>query len=431
MKRGALTMVSLGLAWLLSLGGVFLLGMLLAFAVHLGPDAAPPEEGHGIKERHLRLLMEELTGQPADMARLMAVGDPAEMVPQLEDALRAILRLRNPEEQVVAAYRMVACLPERRLLGSIRFLHELEAEPARDRVLGRFLEAWGGLDGRSAILFCSKLVGTERQQATAAVVRGWSRQEPVEAWNWVMERESNARLAQRWVSIILEDQARLNRSLAIELLDSLEPGEFQNRMGLLVFEQILQTELPDSALAWLGQLPSAVERMAYGRVALAMARTQPEVALEWLRQTSPADEASLLEILTDWAAARPEAAVAWAWEHVPGSSLARVMDVLAEIWLEVAGPAPLAEWLNQHGPGSPLDGAIEALALATLQVDPATALVWAQSVSEEEDRVMLEMVVGRHWMQRAPEEALETLPLLLQSPEAKAALLGDAARQAP
>lgn len=425
MKRGALTMVSLGLAWLLSLGGVFVLGMLLAFAVHLGPDASPPNGNVALKERHLRLLIEELTGQPADMGRLMTVGDPAEVVPQLEDALRAILRLRNPEEQVVAAYRMVSSLPERRLLGSIRFLQELDADPARDRVLGRFLEAWGALDGRSAILFSSKLAGTERQQATAAVVRGWSRQDPVEAWNWVMERETNARLAQRWVSIILEDQARLDRSVAIDLLDSLEPGEFQNRMGLLVFEKILETELPESALAWLGQLPRAVEPLAYGRVALAMARTYPEAALDWLRETSPADQASQLKILADWAAERPEAAVAWAWGHLEGAFLARAMDALAEVWLEVAGPAPLAEWLNLHGPGSPLDGAIEALALATLQMDPATALVWAQSVSVEEDRVMLEMMVGRQWLQQAPDEARETLPLLLQSPEARAALLGN------
>ncbi len=283
MKRGTLTVVSMGLAWLVSLGGVFLLGMLLAFAVHLGPDAAPSADGLGLRERHLRVLMEELTGQPADMADLMAVGDTEEVGPQLEDALRAILRLRSPEEQLVAAYRMVSSLPERRLLGSIRFLRDLGADPARDRVLGKFLEAWGGLDGRSAILFSSKLPGSERAQATAAVVRGWSRQEPVEAWNWVMEREPNARLAQRWVAIILQDQAHLNRALAMDLLDSLEPGPFQNRMGLLIFEQILETELPDSALAWLGQLPREVDSAAYGRVALAMARTNPEAAVTWVR----------------------------------------------------------------------------------------------------------------------------------------------------
>jgi hypothetical protein len=425
MKRGTLTVVSMGLAWLVSLGGVFLLGMLLAFAVHLGPDAAPSADGLGLRERHLRVVMEELTGQPADMADLMAVGDTEEVGPQLEDALRAILRLRSPEEQLVAAYRMVSSLPERRLLGSIRFLRDLGADPARDRVLGKFLEAWGGLDGRSAILFSSKLPGSERAQATAAVVRGWSRQEPVEAWNWVMEREPNARLAQRWVAIILQDQAHLNRALAMDLLDSLEPGPFQNRMGLLIFEQILETELPDSALAWLGQLPREVDSAAYGRVALAMARTNPEAAVTWLRETSPSDEASLIDILSDWGAARPEAAVAWAWANLEGVPLTLAMDALAEVWLEVAGPSPLAEWLNIHGPGRALDGAIEALAMATLEVDPATALVWAQSVSAREDRILLELLIGRQWLQRAPENAAETLPLLLQSPEAKAALLGD------
>ncbi len=117
--------------------------------------------------------------------------------------------------------------------------------------------------------------------------------------------------------------------------------------------------------------------------------------------------------------------MAWAWANLEGVPLTLAMDALAEVWLEVAGPSPLAEWLNIHGPGRALDGAIEALAMATLEVDPATALVWAQSVSAREDRILLELLIGRQWLQRAPENAAETLPLLLQSPEAKAALLGD------
>lgn len=424
MKRRSLTVVSLGLAWLVSLGVVFVLGMLMAFAAHLSPTESAAELGDDLQQRNLALVIEELTGRAADMAAIMSYGDSDENVAQLEEALLAIVRLKSPEEQLVASYRLVSTLPERRLLGSIRFLKELGPGPSRDRVLSKFLEAWGGVDGRSAMVFCGKLRGAERRDSTEAVIRGWSRHDPVEAWNWVMERETNARLAQRYVSIILEDQARLDRALSIELLDSLEPGEFQNRMGLLVFKQILAAERPEDALDWLGQLPQAVAGMAYGEVALAMARTNPPAALEWLGDVSIMDEPAIFDILSDWAASQPEAAVAWAWGNVEEGRLPLYMDALAEIWLSVSGPAPLADWLNAHGPGYVLDGAIEQLAMATLEVDPATALVWAQSVSDEKDRVMLELLVGRSWLERSPEEARENLSLLLTSDEARAALLG-------
>jgi hypothetical protein len=410
---------------MLSLGGVFLLGIFFAFALHLDPSSSAGATSGNLKQRNLSLLMEELTGEPADLAAIFQVGDDEGLIGQVEAALRAILRLRSPEEQMVAAYRMVSSLPDRRITGAIRFLLELEPEPARDRVLGRFLEAWGGMDGRSAIFFGSKLKGSERQQAMAAAVRGWSRVDAVEAWNWVMERETNTRLAHRWVSIILEDQAVLNRSMAMDLLERLDAGSFQNRMGLLVFEQILQTELPETALSWLGQLPLGSKQAAYGSLALAMARNNPQEALRWLSESAPGEEAVIRSILADWAADRPELAVNWAWEHIEGALLADIMEELADIWMELEGPAPLADWLNANGPGPELDGAIEALAMTTLEMDPATALVWAQSVSFEEDRVLLEMVIGRQWIQRAPDEAMENLPFLLQSDEARATLIGN------
>ena len=110
-----------------------------------------------------------------------------------------------------------------------------------------------------------------------------------------------------------------------------------------------------------------------------------------------------------------------------------MMDVLAEEWVANDGPTPLAQWLNQRGPDPSLDAAIEQLALATAEVEPATALVWAQSVSDPEERATLEIVIGRAWLQMAPSEAADSLPLLLESEEARSVLLpevgGDQAAQ--
>jgi hypothetical protein len=56
-------------------------------------------------------------------------------------------------------------------------------------------------------------------------------------------------------------------------------------------------------------------------------------------------------------------------------------------------------------------------------VDPATALVWAQSIIDTDTRGMLEILIGREWIRVSPQEAEENLPLLLESETARAALL--------
>jgi hypothetical protein len=119
----------------------------------------------------------------------------------------------------------------------------------------------------------------------------------------------------------------------------------------------------------------------------------------------------------------PEAAADWVWDNFGGEDRRVLMDAVSEEWIGNDGPAPLAEWLNSHGPDSSLDGAIEALALSTAPLDPSTALVWAQSVMDPDARSMLEIMIGRQWIRMAPEAAEESLPVLLESESARAALL--------
>ena len=99
------------------------------------------------------------------------------------------------------------------------------------------------------------------------------------------------------------------------------------------------------------------------------------------------------------------------------------MEIVADEWTANDGPSPLAQWLNTKGPDYSLDGAIEILALATASFDPATALVWAQSILDPDNRSMLEIVIGREWIRRAPDQAADNLPMLLESEAARAALL--------
>ncbi|NBD38486.1 MAG: hypothetical protein GVY10_07955 [Verrucomicrobia bacterium] len=420
-----MTLAALGLGWLVSLGVVFVLGILSAFAFHLDPEAGGGGNGGlSLEERDLMVTIERYTGERADIAALKSVAAGEGFPQQLEQTLRAVLRHPAREDREVAARRLVEGLPFRKRMACIKFLAELPAGPARDQVWGVFLEGWAREDGRSAMGFTSSLPELrERQAAISAVLRGWSRPQPAEAWNWVVEHAGSTRRAERWLEIILTNLGSKDRMTAFDLLQRIPDSDFQEEMALVVMEQILERERAPRALDWLGELPPGTQSAAAAFVAARWALTDPEAAAEYLREAYPRAEEGLGLVLREWVYQDARAAVNWTWEQFSGDGRAVMMDLLAEEWVANDGPTPLAQWLNQRGPDPSLDAAIEQLALATAEVEPATALVWAQSVSDPDERATLEIVIGRAWLQMAPSEAADSLPLLLESEEARSVLL--------
>ena len=425
MKPKQMSAVMLGLVWLVSLGVVFVLGILSAFTLHLRPGASyQTRTDLTMEERDLALTIERYSGSPADFSQIQSITETEAVPEQLEQVLRAVLREQDPELRGLAALRLVRGLPPRRVLGAIRFLQETPQGPARDQLLARFLESWAGQDGRSAIGFAGSLPTVqERELAIRAVLKGWSRTRPSDAWNWVIERFGTSRRAERLLEIIFANLGHSDRDTAFMLLDKMTSEGFQREMTLVVMDQILQTYPPRDALNWLGQLPEATEGSAAAFLAGRWAQTEPQAAALWLSEGFPSELGGLLAVVGEWAYVDPGAAADWIWSEFRGSQRRQLMDVLAVEWLVNEGPTPLAEWLNAQTPDRTLDGAIEALAMATADLDPPTALVWAQSINDPDVRSMLEIMIGRQWIRVAPQEAAESLPLLLESESARAALL--------
>lgn len=425
MKRKQFSAVVLGLVWMVSLGAVFILGILSAFAFHLGPGATESAASDlTMDQRELALVIERFTGKPADFASILSLGSGAGLPEQVEQALRAIMRESDREERHMAATRLVRGLPSRCMMAAIKFLQEIPADPGRDQVLGCFLERWAKEDGRRAMAFATSLnSAAERELAIRSVLSGWSKNRPAEAWGWVIERTGNSRRGERWLEIIVTNLSGADRATALDLLERIQAPDFQAQMALAVMEQILETETPREAMRWLGEFPANSTRAAAAFLAKAWARTEPEAATQWLHDSFPQEIEGLQDVVRDWVYLSPETAAEWVWDSFRGSARRDLMRSIAEEWIVSKGPAPLAEWLNSHGPDATLDGAIEVLALQTTAYDPATALVWAQSIIDEDTRSMLEIMIGRQWIRMDPVAAADTLPMLLDSESARAALL--------
>ncbi|HSH09323.1 MAG TPA: hypothetical protein VK995_02975, partial [Oceanipulchritudo sp.] len=240
---------------------------------------------------------------------------------------------------------------------------------------------------------------------------------------WVIEQAGATRRAQRWREVIVTSMSNADRATTFNLLERLPDSEFRDRMAMVVMDQILQNENPRDAITWLGEFPQSSQHMAAASLAKTWAASEPQAAATWLTQAYPGEIDGLGVVLGEWAYTDPSNAAEWAWQNYTGEARRVLMDVISAEWVGNDGPAPLAEWLNTHDPDPTLDGAIGNLALSTAGYDPATALVWAQSMFDADARSMLEIMIGRQWIRLSPEEAAANLPSLLQSDSARAALL--------
>ena len=201
MKHKEVNAVMLGLAWMASLGVVFILGILSAFAFHLGPGGDVSSGSDlTLDQRELRLVIERYTGTAADMASIMSVGSGDGVPDQVEQALRAIMRTSDRDQRAMDAERLARGLPSRKVMAVIKFLQDIPANPGRNQVLGNFLELWASEDGRRAVAFATSLDAIpERELAIRAALGGWSKGQPAEAWAWVIEQAGNSRRAERWL----------------------------------------------------------------------------------------------------------------------------------------------------------------------------------------------------------------------------------------
>jgi hypothetical protein len=424
MNRKAYNAVTLGLIWMASLGVVFVLGILSAFAFHLGPGAGSGTGDLTLDQRAMMLEIERQTGEPADIAAIMAVGSGEDVPVQLEQALRGALRVSDPDQRQRSAVLLVRGLPSRVLMGSIRLLQGIPASPGRDQVLGVFLETWASEDGRRAMVFATSLqAAAERELAIHSVLRGWSRVEPSLAWAWVLEQSGSAGRAERWLSIIVSSMGAVDRTTAFQLLEKMPASNFRDNMSGVIMEQILSVQTPREAMDWLGEFPGSGVVLAATQLAETWAVTEPEAAAKWLYRSYPENVDGFAGVLGEWVYVDPATAADWVWTAFAGDDRRDLMDLVAQEWIGNEGPAPLASWINSVGPHIALDGAIGMIALQTVDLDPAMAMVWAQSLVDDDNRSTLEIVLGRRWIKMAPQDAANRLPQYVRSESARAALL--------
>jgi hypothetical protein len=413
MLRSRLSPLALGLAWMVSLGVVFVLGLLAAFAFHLAPDQAG--RGSTPAERRLGLVVESVLNEAPDFAALRA-GGPRDMLPgQIAALLRRLcMETGDPAQRGYALRVLAEDLPQGRLAAAIRFLHESTAGPHRAEALQVFIQRWGSLDGRSATAFALALTDEPaREDILRAALAGWAAARPRDAWDWVRRTGGAESLVGERLGEVLWLVADTDVDMAFAWLDELDTAPTLSlQLSAFLAEYLQASRGPRQALAWVDAFPEGAPRLqALERFTRAWTAAEPQAVAQWAQRIPDDDLRREVNgwLVEAWAAHDPAGAVDWVWQEEAGPLRAHHVERIAEHWNRLDGPVPLARWLNTVGRHPDLD--------------PAIRLSWAQTVSRADDRTFLEAVVGRHWLQRDP-AAADILAQRLLTAGARTLLLG-------
>jgi len=201
-----MTPLVLGLGWLVSLGAVFILGILSAFALHLKPgEGGAAAAASSEKERRLAWVIEEATGEPADLAAIFS-HDRDEVLPDaLIATLRTTLNLQNPVDLEFKLRAIAEGLPSRKVPAVVRWLIENGFTRDGGFALGIFIQEWAKSDGRSALAFSRGLTEARlRSRATGDALTGWAMVRLDDAWSWILQQEEGPGRERQWLSVLVD-----------------------------------------------------------------------------------------------------------------------------------------------------------------------------------------------------------------------------------
>jgi hypothetical protein len=399
MKKGLLTPIALGLAWLISLGIVFVLGILSAFTLHLKPGVGMDSEP--LEVRQMALVVEAILGEPLDLAEVHSHAHRDRLPRQLEMSLNYLVNTGIVSGRELQMMQLARGLPSRKRGAAVQYLFEMPSSPNRDLALQVFFRQWGREDGRSALALAIRFEDIEmREWAVSAILAGWSQRQPSDAWNWCLQNPAANELHQaNRLAEIVWYVAVVDEGLARTMMQQLPDGHAAlYSVGISYSDFLLNYRGPDAAISRLDEIPDEARDEAFRLIVESWAVQDPVGAMEVSLELDPAWGGLMRDYaIAVWAQQDPEGSMDWVDRFFPGEDRFRHVQSIAEHWIAVDGPGPLSRWLNTQESLSGMDPAIQVLALEIMNDDPATALRWSQFISDTDQLVFHEAIIARNW----------------------------------
>lgn len=235
---------------------------------------------------------------------------------------------------------------------ALRYVQQTLPYQCRTGVFEGVLTAWAGNDPESAFAWFEKSRGSApapmRESLLATIFRGLGSRDlgaAAEQLAWLRTENERGQALRGLLESVRSDE---QRTALLEAAGGFQDEEIRRQLRRAVVEQ------------WVQQDATA--------------------AAAFVASTSPAHErAGLMDSLgLAWLQTDPESAADWWVTHAPGpQTLIKIMNVWAH-----ADPNAAGTWLGRQAPGPLSDPARQTFARQVADIDPESALRWADTISD-------------------------------------------------
>jgi hypothetical protein len=225
---------------------------------------------------------------------------------------------------------------------------ELADDSMRTEVIGQLARRWASLDAEAASRWLQFLQpGSARTAAiigAGPVLAEAQPQTVLELACELAEGPEKNELVQRTASAWLQTDP----AAALEWLNGAEDAAVKRIVIRQHVNNLLASEDPASAAAWLERIPEAIEHNAFvSRVSESWGRVESQAAWRWGISLAEGEARSIAiqSILASWAAQNPVEAGTAAIQHLPPQEQSQGVLAVLLSWVQT-DPAAAASWVS-------------------------------------------------------------------------------------
>ena len=250
----------------------------------------------------------------------------------------------------------------------------------QERAINSILEVWGATNPNAALSWSDahsdQIPKQVMNRKLMAIFRGYAQSEPTAAFAQAFGlKEANSvekRLKNNILSEVIEMQVRQGGLEVARLtVEAMQEGDTKNRLLAEMVDEWAQYD-PTAAASYVNSLG--------------------ESATTWIKTS----------LISEWAESDPIAAADWlsnldAEDPAFGRGTASIIREWSQYDLSAS-----AEWLNTLPASPELDRAVASYTFRAAQEDPANAMSWAESISNERMQGYLMERVAANWKDQDP-----------------------------
>ncbi|PXA05663.1 hypothetical protein DDZ13_01965 [Coraliomargarita sinensis] len=377
--------------WLASVGTAYYLG--LKFNAW-EPDGAEQAEVTSVEAQAVK----DAASIEEREAPSKSIGSILEMSQEdLNEALRQASELNESDQRALLAEAFALPNSDFRRARMIRSLLSDLAETSPTEALA-LAEEIGSL--------------RETERAREAILEIWAQKDPVAALSWANFNLANEPLRTQSSQLIAiyRGYAQTNPKAAFaSALDMPTENRGQERIQNYALEEIIEQQIENGGLL---EAKLQVELMEDGAIKDSLiselvdewASFDPEGAAAYVDSLGDKVHGSVkARLLGEWAENDPAAAAAWlSSREVDERTLGHASTAIIRQWTRY-DMAASAEWLNSQPSSPELDRAVMSYTYRAAQEDPANAMTWAESISNDRMRDRMMQHVAGNWKSDDPE----------------------------